>query len=135
LRMKILIHKAYSFATWTIVFAVLFAALAIIQKPLERGVAKKIKGTSDYLLWGQFGDEVEQHGQDKTSISKSKATSKVERIMSEEGGVFTSSIDSPDAKTTRVSAGVGEGMESTLKLIEDTYESTDLGQTHEEDLR
>ncbi|UCG34573.1 MAG: hypothetical protein JSW17_03475 [Candidatus Omnitrophota bacterium] len=131
----ILTHKAYSFATWTITFAVLFAALAIIRTPLKRGIAKKVKGTTDYLLWGQFGDEAGQHSRDPTMMSKSKATSTTQTDITHEAGVTTTKIESPEAKSTRISAGVGSGAESALKLIEDTYESTDLGTVHSDEGR
>ena len=129
---KILTHKAYSFATWTITFAVVFAALAIIRAPLKRGIAKKVKGTSDYLLWGQFGDEVEHPSRDITRMSKSKATDTSEIKRAEEAGVFTTSVDSPESKSTSIAAGVGKGAEAALKMrsLEESYDSYDLDQMH-----
>ena len=120
-----------SFATWTIVFAVVFAALALIRTPLKRGIAKKVKGTTDYMLWGQFGDDPQQHSRDATSISKAKTTAESIRTRSEEEGIFKTTIDTPESKTTRVTGGVGKGAESVLKILEDTYEGVDLGDFHE----
>ena len=124
-------RKAYSFATWTIVFAVVFAALAIIRAPLKRGIAKKVKGTTDYMLWGQVGQETRQHSRDATSISKGKTTAETTSTRSEEQGSFTTSIEAPESKTSRVTAGAGKGSESVLKILDDAYESVDLGDFHE----
>jgi len=120
------VHKGYSFATWTIVFTVVFVALAIIREPLKRGVAKKIKGTTDYVLWAQFGDEPQQEGRDENVMSKAKSASRSIQTVGDKEGIFSAELETPESKTSRVSAGVGEGAEAVLEMFEGAYDEVGL---------
>lgn len=52
---------------WVVVFSLVVAALAMFQMPLKRSVQSKIRGTTDYIFWQQFGSGTKQYLRDTTS--------------------------------------------------------------------
>ncbi len=48
-------ERGYSLTMWVILFAMLVTSLAFFFTPLRRALRDKVIGTSNYVIWDQFG--------------------------------------------------------------------------------
>lgn len=55
-------NKGYSFVAWALVFAVVIAASAMFFTPVKRALTDKVCRTTNFSIWGVWGDEVKEEG-------------------------------------------------------------------------
>lgn len=68
----LLTRKGYSLIMWTVTFAALLAALALIRAPLNRALRAKADAISDYVFWKQWGSDPKQYWRDENTQTKAR---------------------------------------------------------------
>jgi len=59
-------------------------------------------------------------------MSKAKSASRSIQTVGDKEGIFSAELETPESKTSRVSAGVGEGAEAVLEMFEGAYDEVGL---------
>jgi hypothetical protein len=54
--------RGYSFAMWAVVFAIVVAATVMFLVPVKRAITGKTLLTTDHLMWGMWGNDVDEYG-------------------------------------------------------------------------
>lgn len=103
---------------WTTTFALIMAALVLIQVPLRREIQTKVRATADYCLWGLWSDTPQRFLRDENSKEKSTATQQqTEERLALHGGMQKVYRDASSVDFG-ISAGVDRGSEAYFKTLD-----------------
>ena len=113
--------RGYSLLGWTVTFAVVLAAVTIIQTLVKDSLKRKVWHTSDYMLWGQW-DEEKQEVPNVDSTMRSKAVIGSQApyragVLETDDGVTLRQSES-DQRNSRINSGVNAGSDAYLRTFD-----------------